>query len=161
MTDGFLGFRTSLMLDFVVCALVAVVPAIIFSLYLVKVRKNFVAHRNLQLGLAVVLLLAVAAFEIDMRLQGGWRAIVAKREVPLTDAQLAEVTTSLWTHLCFAVSSPVLWVITIVLALKRMPKPPVPCAHSSLHKKLGWAATIDLTLTSVTGLWFYYLAFVR
>lgn len=161
MANGFLGYRTSLMLDAVVCALVAVVPAIVFSLYLVKVRKNFVAHRNVQLVLAVVLLVAVGAFEIDMRLQGGWRAIVAKRDVPLTAAQLSEVTVILWTHLCFAITSPVLWFITIVLALKRMPKPPAPCAHSRWHKKLGWAATIDLTLTSVTGLWFYYAAFVR
>jgi hypothetical protein len=29
-----------------------------------------------------------------------------------------------------------------------------------LHKTLGWASAADLTLTSVTGLWFYYAAFV-
>ena len=161
MTDGFLGYRTSLMLDIVVCALVAVVPTIVFSLYLVKVKKNYVAHRNIQLGLAVVLLLAVTAFEVDMRLQGGWRAIVAKREVPLTPEQLASVTSILWTHLCFAITSPILWIITIRLALKHLPRPPAPCAHSQRHKLLGWLATIDLTLTSVTGLWFYYMAFVR
>ena len=161
MNDGFLGFRTSLMLDVVVCALVAVVPTILFSLYLVKVKRNYVAHRNVQLGLAVVLLLAVGAFEIDMRMQGGWRAIVAKREVPLTDAQMTEVTTALWTHLVFAVTSPLLWIVTIVQALKHIPKPPRPCAHSKAHKLLGWLATLDLTFTSITGLSFYYLAFVR
>ncbi len=162
MSDGFLGFRTSLMLDVVVCALVLVVPAIIYSLYLVKVKHQFAAHRNMQLGLAAVLLIAVGAFEVDMQLvQGGWQEVVAKREVPLNAEQLAAVRQVLWIHLVFAISSPLLWAVTIVLALKRMPKPPAPGLHSALHKKLGWASTLDLVLTSVTGLWFYYVAFVR
>ena len=162
MNDGFLGYRTSLMLDFVVCSLVLVVPALIYSIYLVKVRRNFVAHRNIQLTLAVVLLVAVTAFEIDMQqIQGGWEKVVAKRLNPLTAEQLQSVRQVLWIHLVFAVSSPVLWATTIVLALRRMPKPPAPCPHSDLHKKLGWLSTLDLTLTSITGLWFYYVAFIR
>lgn len=162
MNDGFLGYRTSLMLDFVVCSLVLVVPALIYSIYLVKVRRNFVAHRNIQLTLAVVLLVAVTAFEIDMQqIQGGWEKVVAKRLNPLTAEQLQSVRQVLWIHLVFAVSSPVLWATTIVLALRRMPKPPAPCTHSDLHKKLGWLSTLDLTLTSITGLWFYYVAFMR
>lgn len=162
MSDGFLGYRTSFMLDFVVCALVLVVPLIVLSLYLVKFKANFIAHRNIQLALAVVLLVAVGAFEIDMQMvQGGWQNVVAKREVQLSPDQLQWVRQVLWIHLVFAISSPILWAVTIVLALRRIPKPPVPCEHSKLHKKLGWASTIDLTLTSVTGLWFYYVAFVQ
>ena len=42
----------------------------------------------------------------------------------------------------------------------RFPRPVIPGAHSRLHKTLGWASAADLTLTSVTGLWFYYAAFV-
>ncbi len=162
MTDGFLGYRTSFMLDAVVCALVLVVPTLVYSIYLVKFRAKFVAHRNIQLGLAVVLLLAVVAFEVDMQqIQGGWQNVVAKRAVPLSTEQLATVRTVLWIHLVFAVSSPVLWAMTIVHALKKFPKPPAPAAASKLHKTLGWASTLDLTLTSVTGLLFYYMAFVR
>ena len=162
MSDGFLGYRTSFMLDFVVCALVLVVPALICSLYLVKVKAKFVAHRNIQVALAVVLLVAVGAFEVDMQLvQGGWQNVVAKRANPLSPEQLQWVRQVLWIHLVFAVSSPILWAVTIVLALRRIPKPPAPCAHSRLHKRLGWISTIDLTLTSITGLWFYYVAFVQ
>ena len=162
MADGFLGFRTSFMLDFVVCALAAVVPALVYSIYLVKFKGKYVAHRNLQLGLAVVLLIAVGGFEVDMQMiQGGWQNVVAKRESLLSVEQLQSVKYVLWIHLVFAVSSPILWAVTIVLALRRMPKPLAPGDHSPLHKKLGWASVIDLTLTSVTGLWFYYVAFVQ
>lgn len=161
MTDGFLGYRTSFMLDFVVVALVLIVPIILFSLYVVKVQRNYLLHRTLQLLLGVILLVAVGLFEIDLQLiQGGWAKVVAKRAVPLTPEQLNFVQTVLRIHLIFAISTPVFWVVTIVLALQRMPYPPGPCPHSQLHKKLGWIATIDIVLTSVTGLIFYYFAFV-
>jgi hypothetical protein len=162
MSDGFLGYHASFMLDVVVCALALVVPAIAFSLYLVKVKHKYVAHRNLQLVLGAVLLLAVSAFEIDIRLHGGWEAIVNRpgSEPRLTGAALEFATRVLWVHLIFAISTPPLWVATIVLALRRFPNPPAPCEHRLLHKKLGWLSTIDITLTSLTGLYWYYIAFV-
>lgn len=161
MKDGFLGFRTSFMLDFVVVALVLIVPILVYSLYLVKVKRQYTLHRNLQLLLGLVLLVAVGLFEIDLQwVQKGWENVVAKREVPLTSEQLGFVRMLLRIHLIFAISTPLLWVATMTLALRRMPSPPQPCAHSSLHKKLGWASTVDIVLTSVTGLVFYYFAFV-
>ena len=51
-------------------------------------------------------------------------------------------------------------IATIALALRRFPDPPVPGPHSRLHKSLGWASAVDLAMTSVTGLWFYYVTFV-
>lgn len=162
MSNGFLGFNASFMLDFVVCALVLVVPVLLYSIYAVKIRRNFALHRNLQLTLAAVLLLAVTAFEVDMRLHGGWTNIVNKdaSQPRLTGDELDFVRTVLYVHLFFAVTTPLLWGVTIVLALRRFSKPPQPGDHSRLHKTLGWLSTLDITLTSVTGLMFYYLAFV-
>jgi len=161
MKDGFLGFRASFMLDFVVVALILIVPVLVFSLAAVKFRRGYVLHRNLQLILGAVLLVAVGLFEIDLQfIQGGWLNVVAKREVPLTDSQLDFVRTVLRVHLVFAISTPLLWAATIILALRRFPNPPLPGAHSRLHSRLGWISTIDIVLTSVTGLVFYYFAFV-
>ena len=64
-------------------------------------------------------------------------------------------------HLLFAVSTPFLWIATIVLALRRFGRNPAPGPHSRLHKTLGWASTADITMTSVTGLMFYYVAFIE
>jgi hypothetical protein len=160
MSHGFLGLQSTFMLDFVVVALVLIVPLVVFSLYQVKVRRNFLAHRKLQLLLAGVLLVAVVAFEIDIRVHGGWEQIVGARTPALSTEQLSVVRQTLYVHLIFAISTPVLWGITLALAWKRFPKPPVPGEHSRLHKTLGWLSVIDLVLTSATGVLFYYRAFV-
>ena len=142
-------------------ALALIVPILAYSIYSVKFQRQFVRHRNLQLLLGAVLFVAVAAFEVDLRLQGrGWQAIVNKGEPKLSGEQLAFVAKLLYIHLVFAISTPIFWFVTIALAWKRFPKLPRPGLHSSLHKTLGWLLTIDITLTSVTGLVFYYFAFV-
>ena len=162
MANGFLGHNASFMLDVVVCAVVLVVPVLLVSLYLVKVRRNYRWHRNLQVFLGVTLLFAVAAFEVDMQIvHGGWENIVNKPgERPLSSEMMSLVRMVLRIHLIFAISTPVLWATTLTLALKRFPSPPAPAAHSRLHKTLGWMSTVDLVLTSFTGLMFYYMAFV-
>jgi len=161
MTDGFLGYRASLMLDVVVCALIVVVPTLLFSLYTVKIRRNYALHRLLQIALGALLLVAVTLFEIDMRLHGGIDGILAKRSPPLSLAERAFFDRLLYIHLFFAVSTVVLWAVTLILALRRIPSPPRPCEHSRLHKRLGWLSAADITATAVTGLLVYYYGIMR
>ena len=163
MSKGFLGYQATFMLDVIVCALVLIVPVLIYSIYQVKVKRNYARHKLVQLALAGVLLFAVAAFEVDIQLvHGGWENVVTENAgpVPPSEAEMDTIRTMLSVHLCFAITTPILWAVTIVLALKRFPNPPAPSEHSRVHKTLGWLSTIDITLTSVTGLMFYYLAFV-
>ncbi|MDB4439431.1 DUF420 domain-containing protein [Planctomicrobium sp.] len=163
MSHGFLGYDASFMLDFVVTALVLIVPVLLYSLYVIKFQRNFVLHRNLQIGLGIVLLVAVTAFEVDTQwAHGGWENIVNKNpESPrLSGDAYQHARQVLWIHLVFAVTTPFLWAATLIYALKRFPNPPQPGDHSKLHKTLGWLSVIDIVLTSVTGLWFYYTAFV-
>lgn len=163
MKNGFLGFDASFMLDFVVSALVLIVPVLLYSLYVIKFRRNFILHRNLQVALGIVLLVAVAAFEIDTQLvHGGWENIVNKdSEAPrLSGEKYSHAQRVLRIHLIFAISTPFLWGATLWYALRRFPNPPLPGEHSKLHKTLGWLSVLDIVMTSVTGLWFYYAAFV-
>ena len=163
LTNGFLGYHTSFMLDFVVCALVVIVPVLLASICLVKFGRRYKQHRFLQTTLCIVLLIAVTAFEVDLQIiQGGWKNVVSKSYSD--NALLAERINAaepwLWLHLVFAVTTPLLWVITIWMAWRRFESPPKPGAHSLIHRRLGWLSTIDVTLTAVTGLTFYYVAFV-
>lgn len=160
---GFLGYQTTFMLDFVVCALILIVPLLLLSLWLVKVKKNFKAHMRMQLTLGIILLVAVSAFEIDVQMvHGGWENIVAQQNLApeAYAAKISSVRPWLLVHLVFAITTPVLWIVTIALALKRFGTNPVPGAHSKAHSMLGWLSTVDITMTSVTGLAFYYVAFV-
>jgi hypothetical protein len=160
MSQGFLGYHATFMLDVVVCALVLLVPALATSIYLVKFRRQYAWHRRLQLTLAAVLLLAVAAFEVDIRLHRGWENIVkeARPEMAVESFEFARKV--LYVHLIFAITTPLLWIATIALALPRFGNPPSPSRHSPVHKLLGWCSAADLALTSVTGLLFYYFAFI-
>jgi putative membrane protein len=150
------------MLDLVVCALIFVVPVLATSIFLVKIRRNFVWHRRLQLFLAGVLLLTVVAFELDVQVvHHGWENIVRQSRPEIAAGDFAFVRKVLSIHLIFAISTPLLWALTISLALPRFGNPPAPSTHSPLHKWLGWISAIDLTMTSVIGLLFYYFAFVN
>ncbi len=160
MSDGFLGYKASLMLDVVACALAVVVPTLLASLYAVKIRRNYRLHKTLQIILGLVLLAVVGLFEIDMRLHGGIDGILDKRSRPLSPDERGSFDSLLYVHLFFAVSTVILWATTLVLALKRMPNPPAPSNHSRLHKRLGWLSAADITLTSATGLMVYYYGFV-
>jgi len=156
---GFLPTRGSIMLDVVFVAMFAIVPVLLFSIYLVKYRGNFALHKTIQIASAVVLLVAVVAFEVDVRLFTDWELLAAPSPYYQADTW-CPVWISLVIHLCVAIPTPLLWIVVIVQALRRFPSPPTPGAHSGAHKTLGWIAAIGMVLTAVTGWVFYWMAFV-
>jgi len=157
--DGFLGSRASFMLDVVALAMVGVLPVLGWSIYLVKYRAQYALHKKLQLSLGIVLLITVALFEVDMRING-WRHRAAASPFSGQEGTTDWVLVALGVHLCFAVTTAVLWVIVIVQALRHFAKPPVPGPHSVWHRRFGKLAAIDMLCTAVTGWIFYWLAFV-
>lgn len=161
MIDGFLGTRASFMLDFVFLAMFLVLPVMGFSIWIVKFRRQYVWHKRLQLILGVVLLLAVTAFELDIRVseyQGQpWSS---RAFVPPATAPAPMVYNVLYVHLCFAVSTSVLWIFVIAQALRKFDSVPMPNAYSPRHMFWARLAALDMGLTACTGWLFYYLAFV-
>lgn len=159
--DGFLGTRASIMLDVVFLAMFAVVPILAWSIHLVRNKRNYLLHKQVQVTLGLVLLVAVTLFEIDMRFVTDWRAR-ATASPHFADGSVARslVMQSLSVHLVFAVTTAVLWIAVMARALRNIPNPPGPCAHSRWHKRWGWIAALDMLGTSVTGWVFYWLAFV-
>jgi hypothetical protein len=109
------------------------------------------------LGLA--LLLAVAAFEVEMRMVG-WQERARPSRYWTEGSRNDLVDLSLALHLCFAIPTPVLWAVVVLAGLRWFPKPPRPGAHSHFHRFWGQCAAWALVATAVTGWWFYWCAFV-
>jgi uncharacterized membrane protein YozB (DUF420 family) len=154
--DGFLGTRAPLVLDLLFLAMLGVVVVLGWSIYQVKYRRRYALHKRVQVILGIVLLAAVAVFEVDIQVHG-WQDRAAGQ---VGGAVAPVVVNALYVHLFFAISSVVLWPMVIVRGLRNFPDPPRPGAHSAWHKRWGRIAAIDMVLTSVTGWVFYWLAFV-
>ncbi|WP_428304660.1 DUF420 domain-containing protein [Lacipirellula sp.] len=166
------------MLDVVFLAMFAIVPALGWSIWLVKFRQNYQLHKQIQVVLMVVLGVAVTLFELDVRFLSGWRERAeaspyyasVESAGPVWDAifvkGLGRPATPGWVfrmlliHLLFAVTTAILWVWVGVRALRRYPHPPVPAPHSRSHILWGKIAAWDMLMTAVTGWIFYWLAFV-
>ncbi len=154
-SSGFLPTRASFMLDFVVVAMVALVVVLGASIYLVRSRRRFRLHKQIQLVTAVILLVTVVAFEVDVRLFTAWRTLAAESAW----YQSGVVDVALWVHLVFAIPTPLVWIYTIVMALNKIPADPRPCEYSARHRFWGWTSAVLLVMTAVTGWVFYILAF--
>ncbi len=109
------------MLDVVFLAMLMVVPLLAFSIQLAK-RRKYTAHKAVQVVLASVLLVAVAAFEVDMRFYTNWRALAEPSPYYASGA----VGWSLLVHLIFAVPTLVLWIVVTVAALRKFEEPAQP-----------------------------------
>ena len=156
--DGFLGTRGSLMLDIVFLAMFAVVPILGWSIALAKQGK-FVQHKRVQLVLATVLLVAVAAFEIEMRVVG-WHQRAEQSPYWTSTAWDDPVHYSLMIHLFFAIPTAFLWIFVVARGLRYFPKPAAPNDHSRSHRFWAPIASFEMLMTAVTGWVFYWLAFV-
>jgi putative membrane protein len=155
--DGFLRTRAPLMIDVVCLAMIGVVIVLAWSVYQVKVRHRYQLHKWTQITLGAVLLVVVILFEVDIRLHG-WEERAANA---LKGRPASVVYTALYVHLVFAISTVLLWPITIVLGIANFSNPPLPGPHSRVHIPLARTAAIDMVLTAITGWVFYWLAFVR
>lgn len=144
------------MVDVVFLAMFAVVAVLAWSVFEVKVRRRYTLHKWTQVTLGAILLVAVILFEIDIRLHG-WE----ERAAGAVGGQPTQaVYTALYIHLVFAISTVILWPVTIGLALANFSNPPMPGPHSRIHVPLARVAAIDMVLTALTGWIFYWLAFV-
>ena len=156
--DGFLGSRASFGMDLVLVGLIALLPVLTFSIYLVHYRRAYTAHKRLQIFIAAALLAAIVVFEIDVRLISDWKIrAAAGGQNPWWPAG---VLTALAIHLVFAISTLVLWVWVIWEAFLRFPSPPTPGTHGPRHRVMARLAALDLMATAITGTIFYWLAFV-
>lgn len=176
--NGFFGTRATFMLDVIFAAMFLVLPILSWSIWLVRVKKNYTLHKRVQLGLFAALLLSVTLFEIDVRFVSGWRERAEPSpyyaslttDGPFWDAICLRVlqfnsvpglvSRALAIHLVFSITTLLLWTNVVINALKRSAAQPLPNMSGSSHRFWGWLTVCDTALTAVTGAIFYWLAFV-
>ena len=158
LAAGFLGTRGSFMLDVVVVAMAIIIPALAGSLYLVRFRRAYTWHRRLQLTLAGLLLLAVGAFEVDMRLVTDWTELAAPSPYYSSDSWNA-VNLSLVIHLFFAVPTLLLWILVVIQAIRQFGWSGQTGPYRHQHAFWARLASVGMLMTAVTGWLFYWLAF--
>ena len=126
------------------------------SVYTVRVKKKAGLHRTVQIGTALVLLLAILAFEIDMRFVTDWRELA--KASPFYESGAVDCT--MWIHLMFAVPTPFVWAGVIIWSWRKFKTGYQQGSFNRTHRILGWLATILMMMTALTGWVFYYMAFV-
>lgn len=157
--NGFLGTRGSFMLDFVFLVMFAVLPVMAVGIYFAKRRKNYVWHKRIQLTLAIVLMLAVLMFEVDLRFFTNWRER-AEPSPYFTPGVWCATWYALLVHLAFAIPTLFLWGYVVQGAVRHFSKPPAPGTYSRTHVTAARFAVWGMIGTAVTGWLFYWLAFV-
>lgn len=158
--SGFLGTRAPFMFDVVFTAMFLVLPAMVWAIREVRVKRNFARHRQIMTVLVSVLAVTVVAFEVDIRFFHPWQEYARESRFYETPWYSSTVGIVLIIHLCFAISTTILWAVVSVRAWRRFPRPPRPSEHSRFHVPWAWLAAIDMVLTAVTGWIFYWMAFV-
>lgn len=156
MLPGFLPARGSFMLDLVCIAMLAVTVLMLLSVALARFRRQYRWHRVIQLALAIVLLLTVIAFEIDIRFFTDWRKLAE----PSPYYANSWVDRLLVLHLCFAIPTPFLWAYVVYGAIRNFREVRPTPEYSHHHRWWGRFATIGMLMTAITGWMFYWTAFV-
>lgn len=144
------------MLDFVVLAMFGVTLVLAYSIYQVRVKKRPLWHRNIQIATAIVLTLALVAFEVDVRFVSPWRQ--AAEVSPFYES--GWVNRWLAIHLVFAIPTPFIWGYVILSGLRRFKTGFKQGNYNRRHRILGRIAAGFMFMTAVTGWLFYYLAFI-
>jgi uncharacterized membrane protein YozB (DUF420 family) len=154
--DGFLGTRATFTLDLLVTAMLIALAVLAWSVYQVRNRRRYLLHKRTQITLGAVLLVVIILFEVDVRIHGWESRAAGEIDGVASDA----VWYALYVHLVFAVTTVILWPVTIYLALRNFPNPPRPAPFSRIHRPMARIAAADMVFTAITGWVFYWLAFV-
>jgi len=152
---GFLGTRAPLFMD-IVTLIVALLPFLMLGVISFARRRQYKVHATLQKMLFWISLIVVAYFEYGVRTYGGFNVLIEGSSTPYDYAFWV-----LMVHIAIAVGTLVLWVITLNRAKRDRRMNVLPGMYTMDHKSAGIRLFIGILLTSLSGIWVYYLLFVN
>ncbi|HFS85385.1 MAG TPA: DUF420 domain-containing protein [Epsilonproteobacteria bacterium] len=152
---GFLGTKAPLFMD-VVTLIVALLPFLIYIGIMFAKGRNFSVHAKVQQLLFWVSVIVVGYFEYGVRSYGGFEAFM--------ESSNSSYSYAFWVlifHIIIAVVTLGIWINTLIRARKDFRVNALPGMYTKHHKNAGIRTFIGIILTSVTGLWVYYILFMH
>jgi len=143
---GFLGTRAPFFMDFVTL-IVALLPFLVAgAIYLAKIKK-YKLHALAQTTIFIFAVVVLVYFEIGVRVGGGFNAFMEGSQVSHGYAFFV-----LMLHIAIAVATILIWGTSLFRAKKFL--------ATKVHKLLGQISFVGILLTSLSGIWVYFLLFV-
>ena len=150
------GARCDVLMDIVVVSMVIILPLLWYSFKKVRHERNYRRHKNIQLGMFIILFFVVLLFEYDMKQNGGIFAMVKGSAYEGTFF----LNFMIYFHTFLSITTSAIWIILIILSLKKFGRDPRPGKFSKTHKFWGRIGMWDMALTCITGLILYVFGFV-
>ncbi|MFT7004222.1 MAG: putative membrane protein [Sulfurimonas sp.] len=143
---GFFGTRAPIFMD-VVTLIVALLPFLVAgAIYLAK-DKKYKLHALAQVFIFAFSTIVIVYFETGVRMVGGFEFFMQESGVSYNYALIVLVF-----HIAISVITLILWTKTIFMAKKQV--------KLNKHKKSGMMTFAGIVMTSLTGIWVYFLMFV-
>jgi putative membrane protein len=152
--SGFLGTGAPFFMD-IVTIIVSLLPILIFGATSLAANGRYEQHKFFQLLIFVVSVIVVGYFEYGVRIGGGFEQFSQNSSLPYLF-----LISFLIFHICIAVITLILWVITIYLAYDKNYHFRTNGFQTTKHGKMGKLLSKWIILTSVTGIMVYVLLFV-
>jgi len=144
--SGFLGTRAPFFMDFVTI-IVALLPLLVAGAIGLAMAKKYKFHAFAQIFIFVFSVIVLVYFESGVRIGGGFNAFMDGSSVSHNYALFVLIF-----HIIIAVLTLIIWFTTLIRVKKFL--------ALGLHKMLGRISFIGIVLTSVTGIWVYFILFI-
>lgn len=143
---GFFGTRAPFFMD-LVTLIVALLPLLVAGAISLARNRHYKAHSYVQISIFAFSVIVLSYFEYGVRLSGGFDHFMQESSVSHSYAIIVLVF-----HIAVSVITLIIWATTIFRAKKML--------QSNKHRKAGLRTFTGVVLTSLTGIWVYFLLFV-
>ncbi|WP_321777511.1 DUF420 domain-containing protein [Sulfurimonas sp.] len=143
---GFLGTRAPFFMDFVTL-IVSLLPMLVASAIYLARKKKYKYHAYSQVFIFAFSVIVLTYFEIGVRMGGGFDFFMKESGVSHSYALIVLIF-----HIIISTITLVIWAVTIFMAKKQI--------QLNKHKKAGLITFGGVVMTSLTGIWVYFLMFV-
>ena len=144
--EGFLGTRAPFFMD-VVTFIVSILPFLVLGAIYLSRQKKYKYHAYAQKIIFITSIIVLTYFETGVRMLGGFDYFMQESGVSHSYAFIV-----LMLHITISVITLILWITTLLMAKKQL--------MLNQHKKAGYLVFCGVIITSLTGIWVYFLLFV-